>query len=381
MRTAATAALWLLVLVAALAPGRAAAAPGLLIGVDDDTAKWLTRPNGIVAVDRDLGLGAVRITIPWQRGEAKPTRLQQTYLHRASLLMALGERVVLAVYGTPANAPTTTDQRDQYCAFLTHVATRLPVRDVVVWNEANSSAYWPASSGAAGYEQLLATCWDALHARRPSVNVISSTAAHHDPAGFVVALGAAYRASARTRPIADTFGHNPYPDTSAEPPYATHSPDSGTIGEGDLPLLLAAYRTAFAGTAQPLPGSGGVTIWYLEDGFQTTIPSAKLALYHGSENDRAPVPAVSGSSTGALSATRDQATQLRDALLLAYCQPEVGAFFNFELIDESRLGGWQSGVLWRDGTRKPSYEPFKQTVATLASRSVDCTQVPGASAG
>jgi hypothetical protein len=90
---------------------------------------------------------------------------------------------------------------------------------------------------------------------------------------------------------------------------------------------------------------------------------------------------LNGSSTGGLRAPRAPATQLRDALLLAYCQPEVGAFFNFELIDESRLGGWQSGLLWRDGTRKPSYEPFKQTVATLAARSVDCTQVPGAQAG
>ena len=51
---------------------------------------------------------------------------------------------------------------------------------------------------------------------------------------------------------------------------------------------------------------------------------------------------------------------MRDALLLANCQPEVGAFFNFELIDEDRLAGWQSGVLWRAGTRKPSYERFRE---------------------
>ena len=63
---------------------------------------------------------------------------------------------------------------------------------------------------------------------------------------------------------------------------------------------------------------------------------------------------------------RDQASQLRDALLLAHCQPEVGAYFNFELIDEDRLAGWQSGVIWRDGTRKPSYEAFREAVRSRA---------------
>ena len=30
--------------------------------------------------------------------------------------------------------------------------------------------------------------------------------------------------------------------------------------------------------------------------------------------------------------------------LLAACQPDVRAFFNFELVDEHRLAGWQSGL-------------------------------------
>ncbi len=50
-----------------LAAHAAAAQPGLLVGVDDDTVKWIARPNGLVSVDRDLGLGAVRVTIPWVR--------------------------------------------------------------------------------------------------------------------------------------------------------------------------------------------------------------------------------------------------------------------------------------------------------------------------
>ena len=358
-----------------LAAHAAAAQPGLLVGVDDDTVKWIARPNGLVSVDRDLGLGAVRVTIPWQQGEVTPTRLTGIYLHRVASMMALGERVVLAVYGTSAQAPVDSAGRTAYCGFLRHVAQRLPVRDVVVWNEANSSDYWPASAGADAYEQLLAQCWDALHGLQRQVNVISSTAAHHDPAGFVRELGAAYRASKRMRPIADTFGHNPYPDDSAEPPWTTHPDDPTTIGEGDLAALLTAYNDAFAGTAQPPPGSGRVTIWYLEDGFQTTVPAAKRRFYHGTENDRAPVPPLAPGASGSLRSERDQATQLHDALVLAYCQPAVGAFFNFELIDEDRLVGWQSGLLWRDGTHKPSYDAFRATVAAVAAGRIDCSAV------
>ncbi len=90
------------------------------------------------------------------------------------------------------------------------------------------------------------------------------------------------------------------------------------------------------------------------------------ALYRGAENDRGPVP------------TPTQASQLRDALLLAYCQPAVGAFFNFELSDERRLRGWQSGLLYGDGTPKPAYGVFRDTVAAIRAGQVDCAQAAGA---
>jgi hypothetical protein len=149
-----------------------------------------------------------------------------------------------------------------------------------------------------------------------------------------------------------------------------------TVGQADLERLLAAIRAGFAGTPQPLPQQGDTSIWYLETGFQTTVPLDKRRLYRGTETDLYVVPPVSPADSPPW--TRDQATQLRDALLLARCQPAVGAFFNFELLDEGRLSGWQSGVLWRDGTQKPSYEAFKAAVQQVASGTVDCATVPGA---
>jgi hypothetical protein len=103
----------------------------------------------------------------------------------------------------------------------------------------------------------------------------------------------------------------------------------------------------------------------------------KRRFYRGRENDHRALPALAPQANDGASVV-DQASQLRDAVSLAYCQPAVGGFFNFELLDEDKLGGWQSGLLWRDGTRKPSYEAFKDAIAGVRARDTDCSKVPGA---
>jgi hypothetical protein len=349
----------------------------MIVGLTDDTAKWMARQDGVVGVHRDLRLMAVRVTVPWRPGQVRPTKLQQVYLHRISRMIQLNDRIVLSVYNFARFAPDTPRTRTQYCSFLRRAVKRIPlIHDVQIWNEANSPTFWPAGSGAEGYEALLARCWDALHSLPTLVNVISSTASRHDPGGFILDLGEAYRASGRSRPIVDTFGHNPYPADSAEPPSATH-PEGDLIGEGDYQTLMNVYLTAFDGTAQSIPGVRGVTLWYLETGFQTVPPPDKRHFYRGRENDRRALPAIAPKAEDGARVV-DQSTQLRDAIRLAYCQPAVAGFFNFELLDEDKLGGWQSGLLWRDGTRKPSYETFKEILDEVRRKDVDCSSVPGA---
>jgi len=332
--------------------------PRLLVGVDDDTVKWIDRPDRPLAHYRRLGVAGVRVWIPWD-GEARPRGVTATYLDRAQALAARGERVVLAIFGFARQAPLTAAAQRRYCGFARLALDRVPsARDVVVWNEANGPTYWPQATGAAPYAALLARCWDALHAERANVNVLDSTASHHDPAAFLLDLAAAYRASGRTRPLVDTFGHNPYPNDSLEPPDVRHR--GGTLAEGDYPELLATLRLAFAGTRQAVPGERRVTVWYLEDGFQSGVPTAKRRLYHGRETERPPATA------------QLQAERLAAALRLAACQRGVGAFFNFELTDEDRLVGWQSGVLWSDGTAKPAYAAFRSAIADVVAGRVDC---------
>ena len=89
------------------------------------------------------------------------------------------------------------------------------------------------------------------------------------------------------------------------------------------------------------------------------MPADKRARYTGKEPNRQ-LSSRSRRRRARRVVVPDQASQLKDAVELAYCQPAVGAFFNFQFIDEVGLGGWQSGLLWADGTPKPSYEPVEE---------------------
>ncbi len=356
--------------------------------------KWSpTRPAATRSHMARLGIGAVRVTLRWAPGQRRPVGATVVALRRAEDA-ARGRRLVLSVYSRPDRVPLIARLRRQYCAFVGRLLALAPeVNDVVIWNEPNSGRFWRPQfnldgSSAAGpaYERLLAECWDELHGLRPAINVIAASAPRgnddpsarqpsESPVTFYQELAAAYVASGRTRPIFDTVGHNPYPNTSAEAPWVRH--DGGTIGEGDYEKLVSVLQDGFAGTGQPVPGEG-LSIWYMEDGFQTRVARGLGRDYAGRETDRWALDAVAhGGRTAAGGRTIDQATQLSDALRLAYCQPYVGAFFNFLLADERGLAGWQSGLLWSNWQPKPSYRVFARTVADIRRGWVDCAAFGG----
>ena len=341
-----------------LLPHAAGAAPGLLLGVDDDSLKWYGHTSSLLSIYRTLGVGAVRVTLDWTPGESFPYGTDRIELQRAANA-GRNMRVVLAVTGPAAQPPLDAAARAGYCGFVANVLRRYPwIHDVAIWTEPNSARFWqPHQNAAAAYEALLATCWDALHAAQPAANVIATSAPHASPGRWYEDLGQAYRSSGRTLPVFDTVGHNAYPETSAEPPATRHRKHSHSIDEGDLDRLLTALRKGFGGTAQPLPGSGGVTVWYLEDGFQT-IPGNNS--YNGTETDKHPVSEA------------QQASQLWAAAQLAYCQPTVGAFFNFELRDDASLDGWQSGLVRPDWSAKPAFAAFEQARQAAVAGTLHC---------
>ena len=278
----------------------------LLLGVDDDTLKWTPNPVGVVRRQQALGAHAVRVWVPWPA-------IRRDELARIAIASKHTD-VVLAVFGFARDTPRTAGAQRRYCTYAAHVLDRVPdARAIVVWNEANSPTYW--SGTPAEYASLLDRCYPKLH--RPGVTVLSSTTSAHAPEAFLRALG----------PVrVDAFGHNPYPRTASEPPAARHR--TGFLGQGDYARLASLLGP----TAQ---------IWYLEDGFQSQVPALKRGHYDGRETVRPLSPGA-------------QARYLETAIRLAACQPQVRAFFNFELVDEDRLAGWQSGLYWRGSRAKPA---------------------------
>ena len=396
---------WIVFVLAVLVvPRPAGAEPGLLVGARDDGLKWSTGPT--VAVARDLGLRALGITLPWQPGQIDLAPLDAMLVNQA-VVQGAGIRVVVAVFSPYGEAQLDERSRGEYCTYLSRLITRYPqINDLVIWNEPNLRFFWKPqfdldgrSEAPARYVALLGHCWDVLHTLRPSVNIVAPAAStwgndnpnafsnvSHSPASFIKEMGAAYRASGRTRPIFDTFGHHPYPTRSNERPWVAHS-DELILSIGDLDRLLLRLREAFGGTGQPTPDNG-VPIWYLETGYQTQIDEAKQSLYTGVENWPGSVPDVLPGAPQVQppddSPAPDQATQLADSLRMMYCQPHVAAVFNFLIRDEIDLTGWQSGLLWVDGSRKDSYDDFRSIVREVNEQRVDCGKLkaaPGVAGG
>jgi len=345
----------LVCLLAFAAP--ACADPGLLVGVHDDRIKWTERAPTILRPVRALGLDAMRVTIRWQPGRRNLTGRDHTELLRAVAASKRGVRVVLGVFGLATDAPRSRVAREDYCRFVRNALRRYTeITDVVIWKEANSATFWqPQTDAPEAYSALLARCWDVLHRAVPWVNVLTTTAANQDPVAFIQRMAVAYRESGRRRPLFDTVGHNPYPLTSDESPTAGHAV---YVGLGDHDRFVAALDDAFAGTAQPR-----TPLWYLEIGFQPAVARARRLQYGGFEN-----------AAGTLTPD-DQATQVASALRVAYCQPRVTAFFNFLLVDEPSLEGWQSGLLWANWKRKPAFAAYRAAIDEIRRFAVDCEAV------
>jgi hypothetical protein len=380
--------------------GTAQAKPGLLVGVTEDGLKF--EPDAALEDARDLGIGAIRITLRWRPGLSEPTAAQKAELSRAT--RGAGRiTIVLSVFGERAvHAPTTEALRDEYCGFVREVVRAYDgIRHVTIWNEPNKTFFWSpqfnqdgSSAAPAAYQALLARCWDVLHEARSDIKVIAPSTAprgndnpqavsnvSHSPTLFVRELGRAYRESGRDAPIFDVVGHHVHGIHSAERPWRAH-PGSG-VAQGDLDKLEQAFSEAFADTAQPVPGrcveDRCVPVWWLEVGFQTKPDRSKASLYEGFEISPRPLPDSIGDVAleplpDSTSLAPDQATQIVSALRLAYCQPHVEAFFNFLLWDESRLEGWQSAPFWPDRTPKGSYAAFRTAIREVTDGDVECTE-------
>lgn len=335
--------------------------PGMLLGTAEDDVQrpTLVQANANMRLARLAGHQALRLTAPWGPGKVAPTALERKLLANAAAAAKLnGVTIYLAVYNVVARFTPLTDQgRTEFARYAASLARSFPsIRNVIVGNEPNINRFWMpqfnldgSDAAAPGYLALLARTYDALKAVSRNVTVIggglsprgadnpSSSRHTHSPTTFIRDLGEAYRESGRTAPIMDQFAIHPYQDNSSQPPSFRH-PNTRTISIADYPKLVALLGRAFDGTGQ---AGSTLPIVYAEYGVEARVPATKAGRYTGRE--LATVKAVSVATQG---------RYYRQAIEIAFCQPNVRAMLLFLTFDDKNLVGWQSGVYYTDRTPK-----------------------------
>jgi hypothetical protein len=354
----------------------------ILVGTVDDIVKQgdPTLTRRYMRMSASAGFDAIAVSSVWSPGRTSPTSGELTAL-RNVVAAALSDdvRVYLVVWnGLAGSTPDLPAERTQFASYAAALVRALPsIRDVIVGNEPNLNTFWLPQFGPDGsdvaapaYLGLLARTYDALKRVSADISVLGGTVSPrgsdrpgtkrdtHSPTKFIRDLGAAYRASGRTRPVMDAFAFHPYMASSRISPDETHE-RSSTITLADYPKLVDVLGDAFDGTAQP---GRKLPIYYTEFGVQTQVPDNKLADY---EDLRSP---------SALDAVDDatQADYYEQALALASCQATVKALFIFHTVDESNLSGWQSGLYYTDLTPKGSLESFRKAAKAARAGKLDC---------
>ena len=284
-----------------------------------------------------------------------------------------GVRLVVSIYPRDwRSAPLTSRARGQFASYAASIAKEFPaIRDFIVGNEPNLNLFWMPQFGMDGsdlaarsYELLLARTYDALKLVSDDVNVIGGALASHgqdkpgslrpthSPTMFIKDLGAAYRATKRTRPIMDMFAIHPYLIPSKLPPTFAH-PLTTTIGVADYPKLVKLLTGAFRGTAQR---GETLPIVYDEFGYQSKIPQA-LRFVYSHLSSKAAADAIPESL---------QAKYYAKAFALAACQPTVAGMLIFHVVDERDARAWQSGLYYGNGRPKTSLPAVR--AAALAAQ-------------
>jgi hypothetical protein len=355
----------------------AGAASSTTFGVADDAGKYAEDGGaGFFTMLTQLGMTENRMAVFWDPSQPA-TIYDQAFLDRSiSQAQKRGIDLMFAIYPLKARALVDTPNGVQlFAEYAAKVAERYPyVRKIICLNEGNQPRFHQpqfddAGNGISGFvqEQAMAACYDALKAVDPGIDVIAfglsprgnddfdaPSNVSHSPVRFLKEVGDAYRASGRTKPIADDVSAHCYPNVNTDAPSVGYVwPKIGCV---NFDRLKQAWWDAFHGTAQPLfreagADSGGphVRVFVDEVGYQAKISGDKASLYSGAEN----VPVVEETTQG---------TYYAQLIALMACDPDVALLNFFHAVDETNLAAWQSGMVMPDGSHRASFGTVKDAI-------------------
>jgi hypothetical protein len=361
-------------LAATASPPKASAARGMLVGIYDPVQP-ISSPATAFPTLVKLRAQVIRLNLDWNliapkqpakaTDPADPAYDWSTY--DQVLLNAAKNKiqVLFTIYGTPRWAQTKKKGVNrvpakmrslQYFAqaaakrysgtFKRDDGTTLPaVRKWLAWNEPNNPVFlqpqWQKVGrrsipiAARNYVAICRAVHAGVHATHLAKEVVGCGAT--DPRG---------NNSARNRrpsisPIAflqdlrnyglrgsdfDVYAHHPYYGGRTETP-TTMPKGKQTVTLANLGVLTTLLGKLY----------GNKKLWITEYGYQTSPPDRAFGV-----------------------SWKNQARYLTKAYAIARKNPRVTMMLWFLLRDESRLGGWQSGLFTSSGKMKPAYNAFRK---------------------
>ena len=204
-------------------PPRTPAARPSCVGAAEDIVKQpdLLSAKAQMDLARLAGMRAIRSTAIWAPGQTAPDPTDLTALQNAADAAQLdGITLYVSIYQFGSKTTPLTDQdQSDFAAFAASLATALPtVRRFIVGNEPNINRFWLPQFGLDGEDVAARRLRAAArpHVRRaegglaadhacsaaPSRRAAATTRTRpqtHSPTAFIRDMGAAYRASGRTR--------------------------------------------------------------------------------------------------------------------------------------------------------------------------------------
>src|SRR3954451_3570687 len=278
------------------ATGASGAVPQIAWGAADDASKFADDGGSwFYGQLTGANLTQNRWTVAFD--PANPTAINELpFLERAApKAQAAGVRAILVLFSLKGSEHDPVAFCD-WAQKVVQTANQWGIHDFVVGNEVNTRLYWSPQKDDSGkdvaapaYFQLLARCYDLIHATDSAANVIgmglsprATTGDSNEPLVFLRDVGKAYRASGRTTPIMDQLSIHPYPNPSSP----TDAPQVGyanlnRLGIANLDRVKQAVYDAFNGTGQPTT-LNGLSFVVDEVGWQTDTNS--YTGYVNSEN-------------------------------------------------------------------------------------------------